>query len=293
MTAPPPNHTTTTINGLPATYARIQTTDGSYAIVKILNVPEFLTIQQPPPLPVISNNSNKFIKQHRCGDPELPHRIIDPSLYDECELNWFTDSGLKIPEPMRLVMIQAFRCYLCGDMQPSQDTIHQEHVGEHPYGYRYCTDCKPYFRRGMFNTIAPIWRIRLQHENPLAEDGGIETPTVWVARTRYDAITGDRIRMGSAPYKYTQWTIIRWTTITYIDKYRVEHDPNYAGSDVCVCVSNDAFTKLVSVMDLFIANYGSIADPAYDPNTDDPLNKYSASEKTRMFELARETATLD
>jgi hypothetical protein len=294
MTAPS-NHTTTTttttINGLPATYARIQTTDGSYAIVKILNVPEFPTSPPQPPLPPVNsnNNSNKVIKQYRCGNTELPYRIIDPSLYDESELNWFGDSNPKIPEPMRLVMIQALRCYLCGDMQPSDDMIHQERVGEHPYGYRYCTDCKPYFRMGLFNTIAPIWRIRLQHENPLIS-GGFETPTVWVARTRYDAVTGDRIRMGSAPYKYTQWNIVRWITLTYVDNYRAEHDPTYPGCEDCVIVSDDQFTKLASVKNIFIANYGSIADPAYDPNLDDPLNKYSDSEKTQMFEAARKTA---
>lgn len=286
MTAPS-NHTTT-INGLPATYARIKTHDGSYVIVKVLDIPEGSAIQEPPLPP---NNANKVIKQHRCGDPALPHRIIDPSLYDECELNWFGDSTPKIPEPMRLVMIQALRCYLCGDMQASDDMIHQELVGEHPYGYRYCTDCKPYFRMGLFNTIAPIWRIRLQHETHLAEGGGgFENPAVWVARTRYDAVTGDRIRMGSAPYRYTQWNIVRWTTFTHIDKYRAQHDPSYAGSEDCVSVFNDAFTKIVSVKELFITNYGSIADPAYDPNTDDPLNKYSASEIASMFETARETA---
>ena len=237
--------------------------------------------------------SNKFIKQYRCGNTELPYRIIDPAFYDESELNWFTDSGLKIPEPMRLVMIQAFRCYLCGDMQPSQDTIHQEHVGEHPYGYRYCTNCKHYFRKGMFNTIAPIWRFRIIYETPRTDGKGFNAPVVWVARTRYDEATGVRIRMGSAPYKYTQWTINRWTTFTHVDKYRAEHDPTYPGSEECVVVSDDEYTKLVSVMDLFIVNYGSITNPAYDPNTDDPLNKYSASEKASMFELARETATLD
>ena len=234
--------------------------------------------------------SNKFSKQYRCGNTELPYRIIDPTFYDESELNWFGDSNPKIPEPMRLVMIQALRCYLCGDMQPSNDMIHQEHVGEHPYGYRYCTNCKPYFRRGLFNAIAPIWRIRLQHETPLI-GGGFETPTVWVARTRYDEVTGERIRMGSsASYRYTQWNIVRWTTLTYVDKYRTEHDPAYPGCEDCVIVSDDQFTKLASVKNIFIANYGSIADPAYDPNLDDPLNKYSDSEKTQMFEAARKIA---
>jgi hypothetical protein len=31
--------------------------------------------------------------------------------------------------------------------------------------------------------------------------------------------------------------------------------------------------KTVSVMDVFFANRGSLTDPNYDPNVDDPLNQ--------------------
>lgn len=238
--------------------------------------------------------SNKVIKQYRCDNPELPHRIIDPALYTDREMEWFADPNLRLPEPMRLIMIQAYRCYLCGEMQASDDTIRQEHVGEHPYGYRYCTDCEPYFRKGLFNQIAPIWRIRLQYEEPLASGGRYERSPVWIARTRYDE-NGVRVRTGSAPYVYSQWTIVRWIPKKHVDKYRVQQDdPTYIGYDYSIVVESlslsEPLTKLVSVKDVFIINYGSIADPAYDPNTDDPLNKYSESEKTQMFELARDTA---
>lgn len=236
------------------------------------------------------NDTNYFIVQQRCSDPALPLRIINPTLYGEDELSWYSDPKPKIPEPMRLVMILVKRCYLCGDMQSADNSIHQEHVGEHPYGYRFCTDCKPYFRRALFDNIAPIWRFRLQYEAPLAIGTRYERSPVWIARTRYDADTGARIRTGPAPYTYTLWTIVRWVVLPYVDKYRVEHDPTYAGCEDCLIVADGEYTKLVSVKDIFIANYGSIATPAYDPNTDDPLNKYSKSEQTALFELAREAA---
>jgi hypothetical protein len=77
----------------------------------------------------------------------------------------------------------------------------------------------------------------------------------------------------------------------------VQHDPTYIGYDYSVVVESlsspsepEPLTKLVSVKDVFVTNHGSIATPAYDPNVDDPLNKYSESEKTRMFELARDAA---
>lgn len=234
-----------------------------------------------------------IITQYRCSDPTLQKRVINPKLYNDHEMEWFADPNLILPEPMRLVMIQAYRCYLCGEMQSSGDTIHQENAGEHPYGYRYCTDCKPYFRKGLFNQIAPLWRLRLQYEEPLASGGRYERTPVWIARTRYDA-NGARIRTGSAPYLYTQWTIVRWIPTKYVDKYRLQHDPTYVGYDyslIAESLSPEPLTKLVSVKDLFIINYGSIANPAaYDPNVDDPLNKYSDSEKTQMFELARDAA---
>ena len=37
--------------------------------------------------------------------------------------------------------------------------------------------------------------------------------------------------------------------------------------------TSDAMCKVVSVMDVFFANRGSLHDPTYDPNVDDPLNQ--------------------
>ena len=141
-----------------------------------------------------------------------------------------------------------------------------------------CAECKPYFRRALFKQIAPIWRFRLQYETA----GAMRVP-VWVARTRYDN-NGIRIRSGSMPYKYSQWTIIRWVTTKYHDNYKAGRNPAYSGED-CVIVESltDLLIKMVSVSDLFIINYGSIADPEYDPNVDDPMNRYSDDEKARLI----------
>jgi hypothetical protein len=47
-------------------------------------------------------------------------------------------------------------------------------------------------------------------------------------------------------------------------------------------------TKLASVMDVFIINQGMLNDPNnYDPNIDDPLNKYTYEEKKRIVSEAR------
>lgn len=44
-----------------------------------------------------------------------------------------------------------------------------------------------------------------------------------------------------------------------------------------ICVeewnASEPMSKLVSVMDVFFANLGSLSDPNYDPNEDDPLNQ--------------------
>jgi hypothetical protein len=48
-------------------------------------------------------------------------------------------------------------------------------------------------------------------------------------------------------------------------------------------------TKLVPLRDIYIVNLPLLADPAvlnYDPNIDDPLNKYSDKEQRAMFAAA-------
>ena len=52
-------------------------------------------------------------------------------------------------------------------------------------------------------------------------------------------------------------------------------------------------TKLVSVMDVLITNQGMLDDPNnYDPNIDDPLNKYTHEEKVQIVRDARRNAVL-
>ena len=56
-------------------------------------------------------------------------------------------------------------------------------------------------------------------------------------------------------------------------------------------------TKLVPVRDIYITNLPLLADsadsadPEYDPNNDDPLNKYSEKEQREMFAAAFTTCT--
>jgi len=288
--------TTTTINGLPASYVCVRNANGDYDVVKVLNVPELSDAPNSNAGPGQQEQEQQqqqehFITQYRCGDNTLESRTINPLLYDEEQLEWFTDPELKIPEPMRLVMIETMRCYLCGDRQSnssnsnsnSHDAIYHESAGEYAYGYRMCAECKIYFRKALFKTIAPIWRFRLLHESNRDNDEKNTHAPVWVARTRYDD-NGIRVKSGSMPYKYSQWTIVRWVTTKYHDKTKAELDPTYS-SENCVIVESfvEPLIKLVSVSDLFIINYGSIADPDYDPNIDDPMNRYSEEEKARLL----------
>jgi hypothetical protein len=53
-------------------------------------------------------------------------------------------------------------------------------------------------------------------------------------------------------------------------------------------------SKCVSVMDVFFANRGSLTDPNYDPNVDDPLNQIrhlSLDEKRAIMQ--RESAPFE
>ena len=276
----------TTINGLDASYMCVKTSDSGYAVVKVLNIPHHSdSNSNSNSNSTAAPNSTECIVQYRCGNPALTSRTIDPTLYTEEQLAWFTDPDPKIPEPMRMVMIEMLRCYMCGDLQSKSDAagcnddpIYHESVGDYTYGYRMCTECKFYFRRALFKQIAPIWRFRLLHEN--VRDARVP---VWIARTRYD-VNGVRVMSGPMPYKYSQWTIVRWVTAKCNDKYKAECNPAYSGEDSVIVESlNELLIKTASVSDLFIINYGSIADPTYDPNVDDPMNRYSHYEKSRML----------
>lgn len=92
-------------------------------------------------------------------------------------------------------------------------------------------------------------------------------------RTRRDEFgKADRTNSGR-PFRYTQWFVRSWIT------RKNRHDPNEEDLVVVEEWINDdmrniePMSKTVSVMDVFFANRGSLADPNYDPNVDDPLNQ--------------------
>jgi hypothetical protein len=54
-------------------------------------------------------------------------------------------------------------------------------------------------------------------------------------------------------------------------------------------LENARITKLVPMRDIYIVNYAMLVDQTnveYDPNNDDPLNKYSEREQREMFNAA-------
>jgi hypothetical protein len=302
----------------------------SYMVAKVLDIPEFRSVSEathsvPNPIRIpssyISYNFSEtpshlcdpasIVTQHRCSNIELPHRVVDISKnqYSEEELKWYADPESNIPPAMRLVMICMLRCYLCGDFKESEDDIHYESVGEHTFGYRYCTECQPYFLGSLYKAIAPIIKFRHDYEAWLASTNKkVHTyPFIWVARTRRDQ-NGERIIKGNAPYRYTKWRIINWVTRKH-EFTRVSLDDSETvieqGEDCLTCeqialenmpdLDNATITKLVPVRDIYITNLPLLADcahsansanPEYDPNSDDPLNKYSEKEQREMFNTA-------
>jgi hypothetical protein len=245
---------------------------------------------------------SKFIIQHRLGNRDLPYRRIDPELYTDEEKTWYT-SGI-LPSQIREVMIYQLKCYCCGDFQISDDDIHWESTDyENRLGYKYCSSCKPYFRQAIFKTLAPIWVFRLKYEEWRNKNNlNLERPFIWVHRTRRDA-EGKRDVLGSSPYIYTKWRIINWvpkkfsmvhydeTTkeVVRAEEYgvvveQIDEQPNIV-NDEYMCL-----TKIVPIYDILAINY-DINTPntqntlknlsTYDPNKDDPLNKYTYQDKHR------------
>lgn len=225
-------------------------------------------------------NPDNLITQHRLGNHDLPHRTIDPRMYTQPEIDWY-GTGI-LPPPMQMCFITGRKCYLCGDMQPSADDIHGEPTEHYNWGYRFCTACVPYFRQALYKTLAPIWRFRLKYERSEPR-----WSPIWVHRTRRDEFgKADRTNSGR-PFRYTQWFVRSWIT----RKNRHEPDPtnpnnpnnpnNHYEEDLVVVeewINDDMhnaepMSKTVSVMDVFFANRGSLTDPNYDPNVDDPLNQ--------------------
>jgi hypothetical protein len=306
------DYTKTDINGLPAKYVLAKhpsDPEGGYVVAKVIDV---ANPPRPPINPLYNFNTtpehltdpSKFIIQHRLGDHSLPYRRIDPELYTDEEKNWYTTGILS--RPIRAVMIYQLKCYCCGDFQISDDDIHWESIDvENRLGYKYCSNCKPYFRQAMFKTLAPIWVFRLKYEEWRDQNNvNLEKPFIWVHRTRRDA-EGKRDVLGNSPYKYTKWRVLSWVTV----KHDMPH-PNHDGTSVvddpedCITIEQISeiivnggeyytLTKLVSVMDVLITNQGMLDDPNnYDPNIDDPLNKYTHEEKVQIVREARRNAVL-
>ena len=323
------DYTKTDINGFPARYVLAKhpsDPSGGYVVTKVIDIPDvsesiqdihgaydtpLFNNQRRPPINPLYNFSttpehlqdpSKLVVQHRLGNHALPYRRIDPGLYTDAEKKWYITGILN--QPIRAIMIYQLKCYCCGDFQTTDNNIHWESTDqENRLGYKYCSDCKPYFRQALFKTLAPIWSFRLKYEDwRERNDLDLERPFIWVHRTRRDA-TGKRDVLGTSPYRYTKWRVLSWVTI----KYNMPHpDPDSVtivdDAEDCITIEQISeqiveggeyysLTKLVSVMDVLIINQGMLDDPDnYDPNNDDPLNKYTYEEKRRIVDEARVNA---
>ena len=277
----------TDIHGIPASYALYQMpgeSDGTYAVVKVIDVPDDSTTKSDSKTltsdtPLHLCDRSQLITQHRNGDQNAPHRTIDPAMYHQSEIHWYGASIL--PSPLYMCFILAHKCYLCGDMQASSDDIRGEYTENLKVGYRFCTACAPYFRQALYKKLAPIWRFRLEYER----DRSMRSP-VWVHRTRRDESgNSDRTNSGR-PFRYTKWFISSWIPKKSINTY----DLNPYEEDM-ICVeewnASEPMIKLVSVMDVFFANLGSSCDPNYDPNEDDPLNQIRHMTLDEIREIMR------
>jgi len=319
--------TRTDINGFPAKYVLAKNpndpTGVSCVLAKVLDIPgvsETTHLHTNPIRIPHSHTSYDFsetplhlcdpknlVTQYRRSDPNLAHRTIDISkqTYTREEMEWYADPESKIPSPKRLVMISMLRCYLCGNFQKTNDDIYYEGVGEHTFGYRYCTECRPYFMGSLYKAITPIMEFRRKYEAWVASrDTTTPKPFIWVARTRRDK-NGKRIVRGNTPYRYTKWRILNWVALKHEFPRISPHDNETVISEeelslVCeqieeVEVENfdhATITKSVPLRDIYITNLALLTDPAdpadpeYDPNKDDPLNKYSDKEQRAMFKAA-------
>lgn len=263
----------TDIHGVPASYALYKMPgdpDGTYAVVKVVDVPEKQVKPKPKTdTPLHLCDRSQLITQHRNGDHDAPHRTIDPKMYIQSEIDWYGHGIL--PPPFYMCFIIAHKCYLCGDMQTSSDDIHGECTENFKEGYRYCTDCAPYFRKALYKTLAPIWRFRLEHER----SDGMRTP-IWVHRTRRDEFgNSDRTNSGR-PFRYTQWFVSSWISKKSMNRNDPNPENHFEEDLICVEEYNapgEPMSKMVSVMDVFFTNRGSLCELNYDPNVDDPLNQ--------------------
>ena len=320
------DYTKTDINGIPAKYVLTRDpsdpTGTTSIVVKVIDTDAFNNHTPNNPRPPILNplynfsetplhlqDQSKLVTQHRLGDHSLPYRVINPDNYTKEEINWYVNGKIP-PHPMLICMTFAKKCYLCGDFQEYEDDMRFEPSGEHPYGYKFCKDCEPYFHRDMRERLklSCIWELRIAYEewrkfvrstSPLAENTTKpEKPFIWVNRTRRDE-NGLRDMVSKHPYIYTKWRIINWvpkkfemshydeTTKKVIsaEEYgviveQIDEQPNIM-NDEYMCL-----TKIVPIYDILAINFDLKTNTmknlsTYDPNEDDPLNKYTYEDKHR------------
>jgi hypothetical protein len=315
------DYTKTDINGVPAKYVLTKDpndpTGAASIVVKVIDVDATPVNPRPPILnplynfsdtPLHLQDQSKFITQYRLGDHSLPHRRINPEHYTREELQWYVTGEIPT-SPMSMCMTYVQKCYLCGDFQQNKEDMRFESVGEHPFGYKFCKDCEPYFRRDMQGRLklSCIWELRLAYEKwreDVKSSSAIakpEKPFVWVNRTRRDE-NGQRDMASKRPYRYTKWRIINWVpkkiemvhydetskeviraeeygvVVEQLDTDEQAQDQNVVGDEYMT------ITKIVPIYDILAINFDLKTKTlknliTYDPNKDDPLNKYTYQDK--------------
>ena len=332
------DYTKTDINGIPAKYVLTRDpkdpTHTASIVVKVIDTDAFkspipipipIPNRRPPILnplynfsetPLHLQDQSRLVTQHRLGDHSLPYRVINPEHYTQEEMDWYVTG--RIPsQPMSICMTYAKKCYLCGDFQQEQEDMRFESAGEHPFGYKFCKDCEPYFRRDMRDRLklSYIWELRLAYEewckfvkSPAYIDTphALENPTttkpekpfVWVNRTRRDE-NGQRDMVSKRPYRYTKWRIINWVPkkfeMLHYDEttHQVIRAEEYGvmveqlDTDEQLNIMNEEYMcliKIVPIYDILAINFDMKTKTlknlsTYDPNNDDPLNKYTYQEK--------------
>lgn len=326
------DYTKTDINGLPARYVLTKDpndpTGTASIVVKVIDTDAFRNQNPRPPIlnplynfnetPLHLQDHTKLITQHRLGDHSLPHRVINPEHYTKEEMEWYIKGEIPA-SPMSICMTYAKKCYLCGDFQENQEDMRFESAGQHPFGYKFCKDCEPYFRRDMHDRLqlSCIWELRLAYEKWCQDvtstyytNNSVEKPAgqfIWVNRTRRDE-NGARDMASKRPYKYTKWRIINWvpkkfqmvhydeTTKEVVQSEEYGLVVEQIDTEEQIQIQNQnvvggeymTLTKIVPLYDILAINFdiGTPGTPnrlknlnTYDPNIDDPLNKYTYEDK--------------
>jgi len=339
------DYTKTDINGVPAKYVLAKDpndpTGTASIVVKVIDTDAFDNHSnlRPPILnplynfsetPLHLQDQSKLITQHRLGDHSQPYRRINPEYYTSEELRWYVTGEIPA-SPMSLCMTYAKKCYLCGDFQQEQEDMRFESSGQHPFGYKFCKDCEPYFRRDMRERLklSCIWELRIayeewrkfmqspspHYESTISASASASAPTlgkpfVWVNRTRRDE-NGQRDMVSKLPYRYTKWHIINWVPKKFLMPHYDETKKEVISCEeygvVVEQVDNDeqenilgdecmSLTKIVPIYDILAINFdiNSATNTntlknlsTYDPNEDDPLNKYTYEAKVKMMHYGK------